>query len=87
MPRPGLLRYSPSSLLAVTFLGVCSGLAPAQQAPKAIPVEQQSPPKALPVQNLPPKSTGPDEDLFEYAMLAYGQKRILPSPSSRSVIT
>lgn len=41
----------------------------AQQAPRATPVEEQPAPPPQ-----PQKPTGPDEDLFDYAALTYGQK-------------
>ena len=39
--------------------------------PKAIPV---SPPKAQPVPDAPPRTKGPDDDMFDFATLAYDRQ-------------
>jgi TolA-binding protein len=77
MPRPSIVLFA----LAL----VVSHTASAQRAPRAVPVDED-PPRAVPVeentrraQEVPeapatPRPSGPDEDLFDYAMLAYSQK-------------
>ncbi len=65
---------------AAVMLGVVS--ASAQQVPKAVPiaepVDEKAPPRAMPVEDPPkpkaPISKGPDEDLYDYAILCYSQK-------------
>lgn len=75
------------SLILVVCLAFASA-ATAQQAPRAVPVEDSAPaPRAIPVEpgaaqpppraevvSDPNKPKGPDEDLFDYATLAFSQK-------------
>lgn len=72
---------------AILVAAVISTAASAQRAPRAEPVDDD-PPRAVPVpmdggarraqvvdeQPAAPRPSGPDEDLFDYAMLAYSQK-------------
>ena len=80
------MKPVPSLILALCF--AVAGAATAQQAPRAVPVDEPVPaPRAIPVEpgaeHVPPraqavtdgdKPKGPDEDLFDYATLAYSQK-------------
>lgn len=78
------MKPVPPSILAVCL--AITSAATAQQAPRAVPVQDPAP-RAIPVEADatqpapraqvvadPNKPKGPDEDLFDYASLAYSQK-------------
>jgi TolA-binding protein len=73
-------RFAVMSVTAAVMLGAVN--VTAQQVPKAVPiaepVDEKAPPRAMPVEDAPkpkpPMSKGPDEDLYDYAILCYSQK-------------
>jgi tetratricopeptide (TPR) repeat protein len=77
MFRP--LNTLPAVVLAALVLAASPGLLTAQNAPRAVPVEddERPVPKAIPVgpgetrPAQPARPRGPEEDLFDYATLAY----------------
>ncbi|OYW77406.1 MAG: hypothetical protein B7Z37_04560, partial [Verrucomicrobia bacterium 12-59-8] len=61
-------------LLPVFFCLVTLSSMAQQQAPRALPVEEDAlVPKAIPVGS-PPKTKGPDDDMFDFATLAYDRQ-------------
>ena len=83
-------------VVAGLLLLTSSLMAQQKRVPRALPVEEKKPPKAVPVDPVAPKAqlvndpnrpSGPDEDLFDFATLAYTQQDFKIAASKYSEYT
>lgn len=78
LPRSLAPRLMPVFFCLAAFSSMAQQPAPPRalpvedDVPKAIPVSP--PPKAQPVPDAPPKTKGPDDDMFDFATLAYDRQ-------------